>query len=136
MSATLGSMLVGPVSELLGKFITDKDKANQLAHDISTLAEKQSHEQTMGQLEVNREEAKHHSIFVSGWRPAAGWACVSGMAMNYLIIPLVDIGIALAGIETHIQPLDLSMMAPVLGGMLGIGALRSYEKKIGVARES
>ena len=51
--------LISPVSELIGKFIPDKDKANALAHEIATLAEKQHHEAMMAQLEVNKTEAQH-----------------------------------------------------------------------------
>ena len=36
--------LIGPASKLLGKFIKDKDKQMQLAHDLSTMAEKHAQE--------------------------------------------------------------------------------------------
>ena len=31
--------LIGPVSNLLGKFIEDKDMKNKLAHEVATMAE-------------------------------------------------------------------------------------------------
>ena len=62
--------LIGPVTGLLDKFVEDKDQKNALAHEIATLAEKQAHEAAMAQLEVNKAEAQHRSIFVSGWRPS------------------------------------------------------------------
>ena len=49
--------LIGPVTGLLDKFIEDKDQKNALAHEISTLAEKQAHESQMAQILTNREEA-------------------------------------------------------------------------------
>jgi hypothetical protein len=36
--------LIAPVTSLLDKFIEDKDKKNELAHEIATMAEKQAHE--------------------------------------------------------------------------------------------
>ena len=118
--------LIEPVAGLLGKFIPDKDQANRLAHEIATLAEKQANEQILAQLEVNKQEAAHKSLFVAGWRPGMGWVCVLGMLINFIVVPL-SMG-ALEG-------LDLTEMMPVLLGMLGLGGMRSYEKKNGVARE-
>ena len=57
--------LIGPASKLLGKFIKDKDKQMQLAHDLSTMAEKHAQELAKSQIEVNKEQAKHPSLFVS-----------------------------------------------------------------------
>ena len=78
----LGS-LVGPVTGLLDKFIEDKDVKNKLAHDLSTMAERHAQELAKGQLEVNKTEAAHKSLFVAGWRPAIGWICGLGMASNF-----------------------------------------------------
>ena len=58
--------LVGPVTGLLDKFIEDKDKKAALAHEISTMAERHAQELAKGQLEVNKVEAAHKSLFVSG----------------------------------------------------------------------
>ena len=55
--------LIGPVTGLLDKFIEDKDQKNALAHEIATLAEKQAHEAQLAQVEVNKQEAQHRSIF-------------------------------------------------------------------------
>ena len=63
----LVSSLVGPVTGLLDKFIEDKDQKNALAHEIATMAEKQAHEANMAQVEVNKAEAQHRSLFVAGW---------------------------------------------------------------------
>ena len=127
--------LVGPVTGLVSEFIEDKDKANQQAHDIATLAQKQHHEQVMGQLEVNKVEAASKSMFVAGWRPAVGWVCVLGMAMNFIIVPLGNFGLSVANIEVVIPMIDTSQMMPVLMGMLGLGAMRTVEKVQKVSRE-
>jgi hypothetical protein len=61
--------LIGPVSNLLGKFIEDKDMKNKLAHEVATMAENHAQELAKGQIDINKAEATHRSIFVSGWRP-------------------------------------------------------------------
>ena len=105
--------LIGPVTGLLDKFIEDKDQKNALAHEIATLATKQAHEASMGQLEVNKTEAAHQSVFVSGWRPFIGWTCGLGMFGNFITIPFSNF---------------------ILMGMLGLGGLRSFEKVKGVTK--
>lgn len=130
----LGS-LVGPVTGLLDKFIEDKDVKNKLAHDLSTMAERHAQELAKGQLEVNKTEAAHKSLFVAGWRPAVGWTCCLGMASNFLVIPIANFALALTGSAIVVPLLDTGEMMPVLMGMLGLGAMRTYEKKQGVQRD-
>ena len=130
----LGS-LVGPVTGLLDKFIEDKDVKNKLAHDLSTMAERHAQELAKGQLEVHKTEAAHKSLFVAGWRPAIGWICGLGMASNFLVIPIANFVLALTGSTILIPLLDTGEMMPVLMGMLGLGAMRTYEKKQGVQRD-
>tara|TARA_R110000764_G_scaffold73341_1_gene149650 strand:- start:6 stop:410 length:405 start_codon:yes stop_codon:yes gene_type:complete len=127
--------LIGPVAGLLDKFIEDKDTKNALAHEISTMAERHAQELAKGQLEVNKAEAASASLFVAGWRPAVGWVCVLGMASNFVLIPIVNFILALAGSAITVPLIDTSTMMPVLLGMLGLGAMRSAEKIKKVSRE-
>lgn len=88
----------------------------------------------LGQLEVNKTEAQHADIFVSGWRPFIGWVCGGAFAWNYLLRDLTVLLANLAGADLAPVTLNLSEMMPVLLGMLGLGGYRSYEKSKGVAR--
>lgn len=126
------SVIIKPVTDLISEFISDKDKAAELAYKVSILASEQAHEQTMGQILTNTEEAKSGSLFVGGWRPAAGWCCVMGMATNFLITPIFG-PLLRAYTQVDLQPLDLSVMMPVLIGMLGLTAARTVDKIKGVA---
>ena len=129
----LGS-LVGPVSGLLDKFIEDKDVKNKLAHDLSTMAERHAQELAKGQMEINKTEAAHKSLFVAGWRPAIGWICGLGMLSNFIIVPMTNFVLALLESPVVVPLIELETMMPVLLGMLGLGGMRSYEKAKGVAR--
>jgi len=126
--------LIGPISSLLEKAIPDSDLRRKLTHEIATMAEKNAHEQIKAQLEINNTEAKHSSLFVSGWRPAVGWTCCLGMAANFLLIPMTNFVLALASSEITIPLIELETMLPVLLGMLGLGGMRSFEKSKGVER--
>jgi len=128
-------LLVGPISNLLDKVIPDADERSRLAHEIATLTERQAHEIAKAQIAVNKEEASHASMFVSGWRPAVGWVCCAGLASNYLLVPFANFGLGVAGSVYVVPLLDLSEMMPVLLGMLGLGAMRTVEKTKDVARK-
>ena len=84
--------LIGPVTGLLDKFVEDKDQKARLAHDIATMAEKHAHEAAMAQVEVNKAEAGHRSIFVAGWRPFIGWTCGVALAYHFIFAPLILYG--------------------------------------------
>ena len=127
--------LIGPVTGLLDKFIEDKDQKAKLAHDLATMADQHAQELAKGQLEVNKTEAAHKSLFVAGWRPAVGWVCVLGMFGNFITIPFSNFVLALIGIDIVIPLVPLETMMPVLMGMLGLGAMRTYEKKNSVHRD-
>jgi hypothetical protein len=129
--AAIVSTLTGPISDLLSEFITDKDKRDALAHDLATLSVRQAHAETLAQIDVNREEASHPSIFVAGWRPFLGWIGGTALANNYLISPYVT-----AFTDTSIPVMDFSVMMPILLGMLGVTAARTVEKINGVARSN
>jgi hypothetical protein len=128
--------LINPISTLLDKVIPDKDLKEQLAHDIATMAERHSHDIIKAQIEVNKTEAAHKSLFVSGWRPAVGWTCCLGLAGNFLIIPFSNFIMALAGSDIVIPLIDVSTMMPVLMGMLGLGTMRTVEKINNVERNT
>jgi len=126
--------LIGPVTGLLDKFIEDKDQKARLAHEVATMAQKHALELSRAQLDVNRVEAGNANLFVSGWRPAVGWVCVLGMAGNFMVIPFSNFVLALLEIPVKIPLIDTATMMPVLMGMLGLGTLRTYEKKAGVSK--
>ncbi|HWH83456.1 MAG TPA: 3TM-type holin [Burkholderiaceae bacterium] len=86
-----------------------------------------------GQLEINKAEAASPNVFTSGWRPFIGWVCGVGCAWNWMGLPVLTFALAAAGHRVDMAPADLSQMWPLLGGMLGLGALRTVEKVKGVA---
>jgi hypothetical protein len=81
------------------------------------------------QSQTNIAEATNPNLFVSGWRPAIGWIGAAGLAYQYVIRPLATA----TGYGTY-PALDGSLMELVMA-MLGLAGLRTYEKKIGVARQ-
>ena len=87
----------------------------------------------LAQIAVNMEEARSEHLFVSGWRPAVGWVCVAAFAYTFVLMPFGSFVALVSGMDPLIldalPDLDIGAMLPVLGGMLGLGAMRTYEKK-------
>jgi hypothetical protein len=127
--------LIGPVTGLLDKFVEDKDAKNAMAHEIATMAEKAAHEAAMAQVEVNKAEAQHRSIFVAGWRPFIGWVCGIALAYHFVLAPFIVFGVAWFGAEIPELPaFDMDSLMTVLLGMLGLGGMRSFEKAKGLTK--
>ena len=127
--------LIGPVSNLIGKFVEDKDMKNKLAHEVATLAERHAQELAKGQLEINKAEASHKSIFVAGWPPFIGWTC--GIALCWhLVLATVTIFrcASLNVVIPELPTFDMGSLMTVLMGMLGLGGLRSFEKYKGLTK--
>lgn len=127
--------LIGPATELIGKFVEDKDQKNKLAHEIATMAEKHALEMAKGQMAINAEEAKHRNIFVAGWRPFIGWTCGVALFAHFILFPSADVITAYLGYDPVSYPaFDMDSLMTILLGMLGLGGMRSFEKYKGITK--
>lgn len=132
---SLVNTLVGPVSNILDKFVEDKDQKAKLAHEIATMSDRHAQEIALAQISVNAAEAQSGSLFKGGWRPCVGWVCAIAFFYHFVGQPLIIFIVALAGAEIPDLPnFDMNTLLTVLGGMLGIGSLRTYEKQKGVTK--
>lgn len=121
-------------ARLLDKIIPDKDARDRAQAELIRAAQDQDFQKAMGQLEVNKMEAQHSSLFVAGWRPAMGWICVVGLCYNFLLYPMLTWLVVVTSAELTPPPLLSENLMELVLGMLGLGALRSFEKWKGVSR--
>lgn len=132
-------MSLDPVTALLdigGKVIDriwpDPVQAANAKFELFKLQQSGELAQMAGQMDINKVEAANTNLFVSGWRPFVGWVCGIGLVYSFIGQPLLAWG----SINYHfaIPPtLDLGTLLTILGGMLGLGTLRTVEKVQGVA---
>jgi hypothetical protein len=122
------STIANLINTGLEKWIPDANTRSQAAQELSN----QMALQVMGQIELNKAEAQSQSLFVSGWRPWIGWVCGMAYAYNFVLQPFFVFLIMACGINLPPLPhLDWSELSFVLFGLLGLGAMRTYEKKLG-----
>ena len=122
--------LIDPISNILDKFVADKDLKHKLEHELKT----ELHRANMAQIEVNKEEAKHRTVFVAGWRPFTGWVCATALAYHFIIEPVLVFFLSWYGVQIQLPQFDMGSLLTVLMGMLGLGGLRTYEKKQGLTK--
>ena len=131
----MGIPFIGAIIDIikgpLDKLIPDKDLRARLEHEISMTAINQG----LAQMEINKIEAAHKSLFVAGWRPFIGWVCGVGFAWAFIGHPLFEWLVAAGLIEMEAPVLQVDALMELALGMLGLAGLRTYEKKIGIARE-
>ena len=127
--------LIAPITGLLDKFIPDADLKNKLAYQVATMAETHAQELAKGQLEINKVEASHKSIFVSGWRPFIGWTCGVALCWHFVLQPVTLFVCSYIGLTIPELPsFDMGSLMTILGGLLGLGGLRTYEKQKGLTK--
>ena len=125
--------LIGPVTGLFDKFIEDKDQKAQLAHELATMADRHAQDLALAQIEVNKAEAASGSVFKGGWRPFIGWVCGGAFAYHFVLQPVIVFAVLTAGVDLPPLPeFDMASLMTVMMGMLGLGGLRTYEKKQGI----
>ena len=133
----MNPLLLGPVFEIGGKLIDRlfPDPAQKAAAEFELIKMTQAGElqTTLAQLEINAREAAHPSTFVAGWRPFVGWTCGIGLIYATVGHNLLS---WLANAKGWPAPpeVDADLLIYTLGGLLGIGGLRTIEKVKGVSK--
>lgn len=129
--------VIGPIVDGFLKFIPDRNKREEAKEQLEAQMLTALTGLVQGQLEINKAEAQHGSIFVAGWRPAIGWICGTALGWNYIIQPILNWIAFAIGVDMDAAPkLDTAELTTILLGMLGLGGLRTYEKRLGVARQT
>jgi hypothetical protein len=132
----MNPLLLGPVLEigkrLIDNFFPDPAQKAKAEMDMLVLLQTQDLQKVIGQLEINAAEAASPDPFTSRWRPFVGWCCGFGFLWAAIGQPVF---IYVAAIKGWPAPpaIDTEVLLYVLGGMLGLGTLRSVEKVKGAA---
>lgn len=137
MTPFVTSSVLGPLLEagkmIIDRVIPDNNGREAAELELLKLTTTGGLNAVLEQLRINAVEAAHPSIFVAGWRPAAGWVGVAGLAYSGLFHPLFTWIASIKGWPAP-PPLDIDALMVVLTGMLGIGTLRTWEKRKGNAK--
>jgi hypothetical protein len=127
--------MFGSLNVLLKHWFPDPAQAAQAEMELVKLKQAMAMEflksdtaLALGQLEINKEEAKNTNWFVAGWRPAVGWICAGGVFYAYIGFPLLQWLAAYTDSAMVAPELVTGELLTLLMGMLGLGSLRTFEK--------
>jgi hypothetical protein len=126
--SSTADFLSGLMKRVFPEKMSELDAA-KMQQELTMALVRGEFEPVMAQLKVNEAEARHESVFVAGWRPFVGWVCGAAFAYAFVLQPMLLFGFTVAKWEAPPLPaLDMGPLMAVLGGILGIGGMRSYEK--------
>lgn len=128
--------------KLIDHFFPDPTQAQEAKLKLLELQQSGDLAQMTGQLEINKAEAGSSSLFVAGWRPFVGWMC--GVSLGLVYIPKALFLSCFWGYQAyatikggHVElpafpDLGVTDLLGLLGAMLGLGGMRTFEKFQGV----
>ena len=130
----LGKIFGGDTLKTVGTVIDDLHFSGEEKEKLKLQMKEIDAKLKEKQLDINKVEAGHRSIFVSGWRPFLGW--ISGLSIGYVYLfqQILDMILQMFGVEVDWVVLDLGQLMPLILGMLGLGGLRSFEKAKGLTK--
>lgn len=131
--------LIKPVTDIVGEVVVDVDKKREINLELQKIidkADERYHDELMGQIEVNKVEAQHASIFVAGWRPFIGWVGGVGLSYNFVLAPFIEFVARANGYVGALPTPNSSELMTLVLSMLGVGAMRSYDKMKGTATDN
>ncbi|MDA5194107.1 3TM-type holin [Govanella unica] len=133
----LGRLIAGPavdavtaIGNVFDKlFTTDAERLQ-----AEQVLQKIRQEPAMLQAEINKIEAAHRSVFVAGWRPFIGWVCGAGFAWAFIFQPILNWAVVVYGLSITPPDIVTDDMMELVIALLGLGAMRTFEKSKGRAR--
>lgn len=128
----LGLPIIDTLGKIVDQVIPDADKKMEMKIELAKL----ENQLMTGQMDINKVEAGHASIYVAGWRPFIGWTGGIGLAYSFILEPFLSwIARVVFKYAGDFPALDTSSLMVLVTGMLGFGGLRTYEKFKGVSHE-
>jgi hypothetical protein len=127
------SMLMPLVDKVVAR-IPDPAARERAALDMQAELLKAAVAESNNQAEINKVEAANPNIFVSGWRPFIGWVGAIGLAYSFLIYPVLSWFLIVFGVTNSLPKPDNDTLMALVYAMLGIGAMRSFDKWKGTSR--
>jgi len=127
-------LLAPVIGTLIDRLIPDKAEAGRVKLEMETKLVEAANQVNLAQIENNKIEAGHRTIFVAGWRPFLGWVSGVGFAWAFVGQPIAVWILALTGNTMPIPPLDTAPLTEMVFAMLGLGGLRTFEKSRGLTK--
>tara|TARA_R100001594_G_scaffold33615_2_gene62362 strand:+ start:238 stop:639 length:402 start_codon:yes stop_codon:yes gene_type:complete len=124
-----------PLAEtVIDRVVPDKNAKAKAMQEMERALVDAHNKGMLGQLEINKVEAAHRSIWVAGWRPFIGWVGGVAIAWHFLLQPTTIFFLGVFGMPYDLPAFDMDSLLTIILGMLGLGGMRSFEKYKGLTK--
>ena len=130
------SSLLPVATSIIDRVVPDKNAAKKAKLDMQKELTTAFNKANLAQIETNKIQAAHPSIFVSGARPAIMWICAFGLGWQFVFQPVAVWGLALSGTGVALPIIETEGLMSLTLALLGLGGMRSFEKSKGVQRNN
>ena len=136
----LGKLLGGDTIKTVGNVIDDLHFSGEEKEKLKLQMKEIEAKLKEKQMSINLADAQSTAGGLSGfmqraWRPLIGMSCALALLFEYVIKPFLLFFLATFHIETLPLPaLDMGTLFPLITALLGMGALRTYEKQKGLTK--
>jgi hypothetical protein len=134
MLQALIPQLLPILGSVLDKTIQDKDIKAKTMAGLESAIIVNAHSLNLETIKTNQTEAAHRSVWVAGWRPAIGWSLAAGIFWILIGFPLMQWAVSLLGIQAPLPGLPTDILFELTLAMLGMSAVRSFDKVKGLSR--
>ena len=121
----IADSIIGVAGKVLDKFVEDKDLKTKLDFELR----KAYADANLAQIDVNKEQAKHPSIFVAGVRPSIMWICAFGLGWQFVFQPIAIWYMALTASPIVLPIIPTEGLLSLTLALLGLGGMRTFEKR-------
>lgn len=114
------------VLSIVDKFLPDQNVREKIKLELlqQDFVERQKvFQNDSEQIKLLTEESENESLFRTGWRPFVGWICGFGLAIQFILSPILSFVS-----DTKFPELDIDTLLTLLMGLLGLGYMRTKEK--------
>ena len=136
----LGKLLSGGLVDSVGKIVDDLHVSEEEKQQAKAKLIELENQIKLKQMAINLADSQSQAGGISGflqraWRPLIGFSCALAIFWEFVLSKFILFICGLFQYEVlNIPQLDMGTLMPLVMSLLGMGALRTFEKTKGVAK--
>ena len=136
----LSKILSGGLVDSVGKIVDDLHVSEEEKQQAKAKLIELENQVKLKQMDINLADAQSKAGGISGmlqrsWRPLIGMSCALAIFWEFVLSKFILFICGLFQYEVlNIPQLDMGTLMPLVMSLLGMGALRTFEKTKGVSK--
>jgi len=136
----LSKLLSGGLVDSVGKIVDDLHVSEEEKQQAKAKLIELENQVKLKQMDINLADAQSTAGGISGmlqrsWRPLIGMSCALAIFWEFVLSKFILFICGLFQYEViNIPQLDMGTLMPLVMSLLGMGALRTFEKTKGISK--